>query len=96
MLKIIFSIFILFLVGCSGEKTYKRIDESGNERHLKIKLSEGKLSVLSSYVGDKNPPFFFEESNCIVIDKSNWKCGNIHFVNDELFVMELGKKYPYK
>ena len=95
-MKIILALIILVLVGCSGEKTYKRKDENGNVRHLKIKLNERKLSVISAYEGDKNPPVFFEVNDCIVFDKSNWKCENIHLVNDELFVVELGQKYVYK
>ncbi len=94
-MKTIFSLIVLLLMGCSNEKTYKRVDESG-VRHLKIKLNEKKLSVISFYENDKNPPIFFEVNDCIVFDKSNWKCGTIHLVNDELFVVELGTKYLYK
>ena len=92
----ILALIVLALVGCSSERTYQRNDGNGNVRQLKIKLHERKLSVISSYVGDKNPPVFFEVNDCIVFDKSNWKCENIHLVNDELFVMELGEKYVYK
>jgi hypothetical protein len=92
----ILALIVLVLVGCSGEKIYTRKDESGNTRQLKLKIVDKKLSAISSYVNDKNPPVFFEFNDCIVFDKRNWKCGNIHLVNDELFIMELGEKYVYK
>jgi hypothetical protein len=95
-MKNILAIIIVALVGCSGEKIYKRKEESGNTRQLKIKMTDRKLSVISFYESDKNPPVFFEVNDCIVFDKSNWKCANIHLVNDELFTMELGEKYVYK
>lgn len=92
----ILALIVVGLVGCSGEQTYTRKDESGNTRQLKIKMVDKKLSAISSYVNDKNPPVFFEVNDCIVFDKSNWKCANIHLVNDELFIIELGVKYVYK
>jgi hypothetical protein len=95
-MKNIIALIIVALVGCSGEKIYKRKDETGNTRQLRIKITDRKLSAISSYENDKNPPIFFEINDCIVVDKSNWKCGNIHLVNDELFSIEFGEKYVYK
>jgi hypothetical protein len=95
-MKNIIALIIVALVGCGGEKIYKRKDESGNTRQLRIKITDRKLSAISSYENDKNPPVFFEINDCIVVDKSNWKCGNIHLVNDELFSIEFGEKYVYK
>jgi hypothetical protein len=96
LMKNLIALIILALVGCGGEKIYKRKDDYGNTRLLKVKITDRKLSAISSYENDKTQPIFFEINDCIVFDKSNWKCGNIHLVNDELFIIELGVKYVYK
>jgi len=90
-------LIILSAIGCSGERIYKRKEENGRYHYMKIKLNERKLSVISYYQDDKLIPQFSEINDCIVFDKSNWQCGNIHLVNDELFAIDLAKtKYVYK
>jgi hypothetical protein len=96
-MKIILALIVAVLVGCSSEKIYKRKEENGKVHYLKIKLNERKLSVISYFHDDKNAPYFYEVNECIVFDKSNWQCGNIHMVNDELFTTDIAKtKYVYK
>lgn len=96
-MKNVIALIIVALVGCSGEKIYSRKEENGGVHYLKIKLNERKLSVMSYFQDDKIPHRFYEVNDCIVFDKSNWKCGDLHLVNDELSAIDFAKtKYVYK
>jgi hypothetical protein len=56
-MKNIIALIVVALVGCSGEKIYKRKDETGNTRQLRIKITDRKLSAISSYENDKTHLF---------------------------------------